>query len=81
MDRKLSFTVNQNNFGDIGELIDELHANGQRFVAIIDPGIPMGEPNGTYMVFEEGSELGIWINYTDSSDPLEGLILNDIEPN
>ena len=45
---------------------------GQKFVAILDPGMATGEPLGTYPSFEEGDELGVWVLDKDGN-PLKGF--------
>ena len=34
---------------------------GRRFVNIIDPGVPIGEPAGSYLPEENGDAMGVWV--------------------
>lgn len=44
---------------------------GQKFVVIVDPGVPTGEPAGSYPEFEDGDVNGVWVLAADGS-PLLG---------
>ena len=48
---------------------------GQRFVAIIDPGVPEGEPAGSYPAFDEGVAEGVWVmDGRDIANPIKGKV-------
>ena len=48
---------------------------GQRFVAIIDPGVPEGEPVGSYPAFEEGVAQSVWIeDGRQPGTPIKGKV-------
>ena len=49
-----------------------MHFKGQKFVAILDPGMATGEPVGTYPSFEEGDELDVWV-LDKAGNPLKGF--------
>lgn len=61
MDRYLDFTLDPKTYSkeDTADLIDTLHANGQRFVPIIDPGIYMADNN--YSSYQNAIELNIFV--------------------
>lgn len=46
--------------------------SGQRFVIIADPGVPTGEPAGTYPPFEDGEARGVWVLDGRTGEPLLG---------
>eukprot|EP00095_Tigriopus_kingsejongensis_P002729 maker-scaffold226_size249562-snap-gene-1.14 protein:Tk02729 transcript:maker-scaffold226_size249562-snap-gene-1.14-mRNA-1 annotation:"maltase- intestinal-like" len=75
MDRRLDFTYDRSKFGDLPEFIEEIHAQGRRFVAILDPGVPMGESD--YLPFAEGSDLGVWVTEAQSGLPIQGKVWPD----
>jgi hypothetical protein len=53
-------------------LVDDLHAHGQRYVMITDPGISSTQPHGTYPPLDEGIEDDVFINI--SGKPLIGKV-------
>jgi lysosomal alpha-glucosidase len=53
-------------------LVDDLHAHGQRYVMITDPGISSTQPRGTYRPLDEGIEDDVFINV--SGKPLVGKV-------
>ena len=71
LDRRLDFTYDPVNFAGLPSFIDQLHENGQRFVVIVDPGVPTGEPQGSYPAFEDGEANGVWVTGENGS-PLLG---------
>ncbi len=62
MEGKRSFTVNTWDFPDMKGLVGELHAEGFRTVAIIDPGIKI-EPG--YHVYDSGQAIDAWVQTAD----------------
>jgi lysosomal alpha-glucosidase len=46
---------------EVRKWVDELHAEGQRFVVINDPGIASGYPRGEYAPFDEGVAADVFI--------------------
>ena len=58
------FTLNEEKFGDLPNLIEELHQNNYKFVPIVDIGFPMTEKDEYYM---RGKETNAFIksNYTN----------------
>ena len=57
------FTLNEQNFADLPNLIHEIHENNYKFVPIVDLGFPMKEIDEFYM---KGKEMNAFIksNYT-----------------
>ncbi|KAG7401329.1 hypothetical protein PHYBOEH_001745 [Phytophthora boehmeriae] len=66
MDRFHDFTLDPTNFKrhDMTALMNEIHANGQKFVPIIDPGIPDDSKDYAYM---KGLEMDIFIKDTNGN--------------
>jgi alpha-glucosidase (family GH31 glycosyl hydrolase) len=58
---RLDFTWDPVNFNGLPEYIDWLHANGMKFITILDPAIDSEEPN--YDVFTEGQKADVWIKW------------------
>ncbi|RWS23758.1 lysosomal alpha-glucosidase-like protein [Leptotrombidium deliense] len=61
MDSQNDFTYNQNSYAGLPEFVDLIHKLGMHYVMIIDPGISAGEKPGTYLPYEEGKEMDIFI--------------------
>eukprot|EP00094_Tigriopus_californicus_P002589 TCALIF_02501-PA protein Name:"Similar to Gaa Lysosomal alpha-glucosidase (Rattus norvegicus)" AED:0.10 eAED:0.10 QI:0/0.75/0.55/0.88/0.75/0.77/9/17/845 len=75
MDRKVDFTYDKERFGDLPDFIQDVHNDGRRFVAILDPGIPTGESD--YPAFEEGSTLDVWVKEAQTGLPIQGMVWPD----
>ena len=41
-------------FFNLPDMVADLHAHGQRYVMIVDPGISSTQPAGTYAPYDEG---------------------------
>ena len=55
MEKYRDFTIDQEKWGNMGDLVAELHANDQNFVLILDPAIP-SEAGPGYSPAETGLE-------------------------
>ncbi|KAH8039100.1 hypothetical protein HPB51_005061 [Rhipicephalus microplus] len=72
------FTLDQNNFAKLPDLVKDLHGRGQRFTVVMEPGVaaPRGEP-GPYVPLESGERLGVFVNDTWGTQPIQGLTGNE----
>lgn len=74
MSKHLDFTADPNTFGDLGKFVDELHSKyNQHYIPIIDPGISNTQPAGQYPAYDEGLELGVFVNASDGK-PIVGKV-------
>jgi alpha-glucosidase (family GH31 glycosyl hydrolase) len=73
MDIYKDFTVDATNFpqAEVTSFISSLHANGQKFVPIIDPGIKV---EAGYDAYEEGIAADIFIKDLNGEDPYIGQV-------
>ncbi|XP_071949869.1 sucrase-isomaltase, intestinal-like [Antedon mediterranea] len=71
MSEKKDFTYDNETYKDLPGYIDELHADGQRFIPILDHGIKVEKGYGTY---DRGLEAGAYIKYADGVRPLVGNV-------
>ncbi|KAM7452410.1 hypothetical protein ABFA07_000090 [Porites harrisoni] len=63
MDRHLDFTVDNNNWGGLGDFVKKLHGQyHQHYIPIVDPGISSTQPRGSYPPYDVGLEMGVFIN-------------------
>ncbi len=46
-------------FFNLPDMVADLHAHGQRYVMIVDPGISSTQPAGTYAPYDEGLSVKI----------------------
>ena len=74
MEEYRDFTLSSKNFpqADMTRFVDDLHAKGQKFVPIVDPGIM---PYAGYEAYEEGLKQGVFIK-----DITGGFYLGQVWP-
>ncbi|CAF4353764.1 unnamed protein product, partial [Adineta steineri] len=60
---RLDFTFDPTNFKDIPEYIDWLHANGMKFITMLDPAIDTEAKD--YSVYTEGQKADIWMKWPE----------------
>ncbi|XP_075058176.1 sucrase-isomaltase, intestinal [Mixophyes fleayi] len=75
MENRKDFTYDKIKFADLPQFADDLHANGQKYIIILDPAIA-NTPliNGPYEAYERGQNLGVWVNQSDGETPLIGEV-------
>ncbi|XP_056421060.1 sucrase-isomaltase, intestinal isoform X1 [Hyla sarda] len=76
MENRKDFTIDQTNFRELPSFADNLHANGQKYIIILDPAIANqnlanGDP---YEAYQRGQALGVWVNESDGRTPLIGEV-------
>ncbi|CAF1350959.1 unnamed protein product [Rotaria sp. Silwood1] len=65
--QQLDFTWDPLRFKGLPEYIDWLHAQGMKFITILDPAIDSEERN--YDVFTEGQKADIWVKWPERKNP------------
>ncbi|KAM3598379.1 uncharacterized protein V6R79_017239 [Siganus canaliculatus] len=55
------FTFDPWRFGDLPEMVEELHKRGMKYILILDPGISSSSPPGTYPPFDDGLKRDVFI--------------------
>ncbi len=65
------FTLNQQNFRNLPNLIEDFHANGYKFVPIVDLGIPIKQEDEFYV---RGKELDAFIKSGYTGEDLQGVV-------
>ncbi|CAG0893077.1 unnamed protein product [Cyprideis torosa] len=73
MDNRKDFAFNQSSFAGLPRLVMDLHDSGRHYVPLIDPGISSAEKPGTYLPFDEGIELDIFVKDVKGA-PFEGRV-------
>lgn len=61
MQDRNDFTVDKGNWSDLSQFVDEIHAEGRRFMPILDPAVSGSEPAGSYPPADLGREMDIFI--------------------
>ncbi|XP_056622067.1 sucrase-isomaltase, intestinal [Triplophysa dalaica] len=62
MERQMDFTVDQNDFQDLPALVDNMRAEGMRFIFILDPAIA-GNETEEYLPFSRGLNQDVFIKW------------------
>lgn len=60
-DKRRVFTFDPQRFGDLPEMVEDLHQKGMKYILILDPGISSSSSTGTYPPFDEGQRRGVFI--------------------
>ena len=71
MDQKRDFTYDPVNYHDLPLLVDKLHSQSKKYVAILDPAIPINVDK-SYTPLSDGLEMNIFIK--DQNQPVEGAV-------
>ncbi|KAK7929600.1 hypothetical protein WMY93_005995 [Mugilogobius chulae] len=66
-ERFLDFTYDPVHFDTLPDMVKDLHANNQRYVLILDPGISSTQPPGEYWPYDEGLKRGVFIRDADGN--------------
>lgn len=63
MDKHLDFTIDKNNWAELGDAVKTLHEKyNQHYIPIVDPGISSTQPRGSYAAYDDGLAMGILVN-------------------
>uniref|UniRef100_UPI00358F0BC8 sucrase-isomaltase, intestinal-like n=1 Tax=Myxine glutinosa TaxID=7769 RepID=UPI00358F0BC8 len=75
MEDHKDFTIDSVKWGQLPEFVQDLHANDQYYILILDPAISINKRrNGTpYQTYEKGTTIGVWVNTSDGQ-PLVGEV-------
>ncbi|XP_064615639.1 lysosomal alpha-glucosidase-like [Liolophura sinensis] len=74
MDKHLDWTYDKTKYSTLPDVVADLHAHGQHYVIIVDPGISSTQPNGSYPPYDEGLRDGVFIMREDRTGPLIGKV-------
>jgi alpha-glucosidase (family GH31 glycosyl hydrolase) len=74
----LDFTYDTTNFHGLPDLVRGLQSDGKHYVNIIDPGISVTQPAGTYPPYDNGIRQGVFITKYNSADPIIGEVILQI---
>uniref|UniRef100_A0A8C1GYL9 alpha-glucosidase n=1 Tax=Cyprinus carpio TaxID=7962 RepID=A0A8C1GYL9_CYPCA len=79
MERQMDFTLDQVNFKGLPALVDQMRAEGMRFIFILDPAIAGNETKGSYPAFDTGIEKNVFIKWPPelSNDIVWGKVWPD----
>jgi lysosomal alpha-glucosidase len=66
MDNTRDFTLGET-FQSLPDVVDDLHANGQHYIMIVDPAISNSLPAGAYLPYDKGMQEDVFIHNADGS--------------
>jgi len=72
----LDFTYDNQTFHGLPDLVRGLQSQGMHYVNIIDPGISSTQPAGSYPAYDDGMRRGIFINKSNSNEPIIGKVMH-----
>ena len=75
MDQNKDFTYDAEKYQGLPEFVQELHAQGLKYIQIIDPGISGSEIPGTYPPYDKGLAMDIFVK-NSSNMPFVGKVWN-----
>lgn len=78
MQRNNDFTIDPVNFADLPKLVDDIHAAGMHYVAMLDPGVSGSEPAGTYPPYSDGVEMDTFVK-DQNGNIFIGHVWNDAD--
>ncbi|KAK7477593.1 hypothetical protein BaRGS_00031141, partial [Batillaria attramentaria] len=61
MHELMDYTYDHSRYTDLPEIVNDLHQHEQKYLMIIDPGISITQPVGTYPPFDDGKAMDIFI--------------------
>ncbi|XP_075034030.1 lysosomal alpha-glucosidase [Mixophyes fleayi] len=73
MDGYRDFTFDKKRFGDYGAMVKEFHAQGLKYIMIVDPAISISAPPGSYPPYDDGLKRGVFIT-NQTGQPLVGEV-------
>jgi lysosomal alpha-glucosidase len=71
MNLRMDWTYDKENFAELPQIVDDLHAHGQHYVNIIDPAI---SNTAGYYPYENGVENNVFIRHSDNNEFLVGKV-------
>ncbi|KAL5020346.1 hypothetical protein ScPMuIL_003238 [Solemya velum] len=74
MSHHRDWTYNRTSFAGLPGIGRDLHNNGQRLVAMVDPGIGKVDPASSYAPYADGLSRDIFIKTNDRSQNIVGLV-------
>ncbi|XP_063816822.1 lysosomal alpha-glucosidase isoform X2 [Pseudophryne corroboree] len=73
MDEYRDFTYDKTRFRDYPEMVKEFHAQGLKYIMIVDPAISSSSPPGSYPPYDEGLKRRVFIT-NETGQPLVGKV-------
>ncbi|KAL0280250.1 UNVERIFIED_CONTAM: hypothetical protein PYX00_001598 [Menopon gallinae] len=61
MKNQNDFTIDEEKFGNLSQLVKDIHSVGMHYVPILDPGVSASEPAGSYPPYDDGVAMDIFI--------------------
>uniref|UniRef100_A0A0B7BEV5 Galactose mutarotase N-terminal barrel domain-containing protein n=1 Tax=Arion vulgaris TaxID=1028688 RepID=A0A0B7BEV5_9EUPU len=61
MNGRKDWTIDPSRYGDLPNVVKDLHNNNQRYIIMADPAISSNQPIGAYPPFDDGVEMDIFV--------------------
>lgn len=61
MKNQNDFTIDEQKFKNLSQLVSDIHSAGMHYIPILDPGVSASEPAGTYPPYDDGVAMDIFI--------------------
>lgn len=73
MDNYRDFTYDKKRFGDYSDMVKDFHAQGLKYVLMVDPAISSTGPRDSYPPYDDGLKRGVFIKNA-TGQPLVGKV-------
>ncbi|KAM3922290.1 lysosomal alpha-glucosidase-like [Leptodactylus fuscus] len=73
MQEYLDFTHDPERFGDLPEMVKELHDMGMKYIPIVEPAIGLTSTKGPYLPYVDGLKRGVYVT-NETGQPLIGKV-------
>ncbi|XP_077980434.1 lysosomal alpha-glucosidase-like [Glandiceps talaboti] len=67
MDKHLDWQLDPATFSNLPDVIKDIHAHGQHYMNLVDPGISNTQPKGSYATYDEGVSMGVFIAFENGT--------------
>ncbi|XP_071095912.1 lysosomal alpha-glucosidase-like [Haliotis cracherodii] len=74
MVKEMDWTYDQTVYGQLPDLVKDIHSHGEKYVMILDPGISNTQPKGQYAPYDDGIADDIFVKTADGSAPIVGEV-------
>ncbi|BFZ03803.1 hypothetical protein BsWGS_06842 [Bradybaena similaris] len=73
MNGNKDWTFDPSKYADLPKVVQDLHANNQRYIIMADPAISSEQPPGTYPPFDNGAQMDVFVK-NDTGSILIGQV-------
>ncbi|XP_046559540.1 lysosomal alpha-glucosidase-like [Haliotis rubra] len=74
MVKEMDWTYDHKLYGQLPDIVKDVHSHGEKYVMILDPGISNTQPRGQYAPYDDGITEDIFVKTADGSAPIVGEV-------